>query len=515
MSYKNELSVRYMKVARHPIAEHSYVGSDIRYSAAFEELESELGVAQSVLGPLTIDWSRIRERTEEILTNQSKDLRVASWLVWALYECESFPGLLAGLGLIHHLCEKHWQVLFPKKPRTRSAAMGWLILRLDKLLVEDISITRQLPVFQEMVKYLDSLDELLGQHLAGNAPLLLPLRRRLARMIQRALQAEKAPVTVVEQVKQVAAQLFSDSPQIESEKDAQRVLSQHEDTVKSLCKWWLRQKTTDPRAFRLGRALVWLAVDSVPECNAQKVTQLKGLAADRLKNYQERFEQAQFADLIVDVELSLASSPFWLDGQHLIWNCLNALGAEAAMQEVQAQFALLLKRIPDVIQLRFHDGTPFANAQTLQWISAHVVAPAPSAEQMCDTDLQHDSPEWDSVYHELIPTLQDNGLKAAVQVLTQRMSNAKGDREKFFWKLCLARICHQAKKYDLASIQLEFLDRELQGSGLHAWEPQVFLDVLRLLHSCYERMPLNENLASRKEEVYQRLCHYDLERLIV
>ncbi|RML38964.1 hypothetical protein ALQ95_01161 [Pseudomonas syringae pv. ribicola] len=81
MSYKNELSVRYMKVARHPIAEHSYVGSDIRYSAAFEELESELGVAQSVLGPLTIDWSRIRERTEEILTNQSKDLRVASWLV--------------------------------------------------------------------------------------------------------------------------------------------------------------------------------------------------------------------------------------------------------------------------------------------------------------------------------------------------------------------------------------------------------------------------------------------------
>ncbi|WP_024658317.1 type VI secretion system protein TssA [Pseudomonas syringae USA007] len=514
MSYKNELSVRYMKVARHPIAEHSYVGSDIRYSAAFEELESELGVAQSVLGPLTIDWSRIRERTEEILTNQSKDLRVASWLVWALYECESFPGLLAGLGLIHHLCEKHWQVLFPKKPRTRSAAMGWLILRLDKLLVEDISITRQLPVFQEMVKYLDSLDELLGQHLAGNAPLLLPLRRRLARMIQRALQAEKAPVTVVEQVKQVAAQLFSDSPQIESEKDAQRVLSQHEDTVKSLCKWWLRQKTTDPRAFRLGRTLVWLAVDSVPEYNAQKVTQLKGLPADRLKNYQERFEQGQFADLIIDVEASLASSPFWFDGQHLIWNCLNALGAEAALQDVQAQFALLLKRIPDVIQLRFHDGTPFANAQTLQWISAHIVPPVPSAEHRCDTDLQHDSPEWDSVYHELIPTLQDNGLKAAVQVLTQRMSDAEGGREKFFWKLCLARICHQAKKYDLASIQLEFLDRELQAAGLPAWEPQVFIDVLRLLHSCYERMSQNNSLALRKEEVYKRLCHYDLESLI-
>lgn len=175
---------------------------------------------------------------------------------------------------------------------------------------------------------------------------------------------------------------------------------------------------------------------------------------------------------------------------------------------------MLLKRIPDVIQLRFHDGTPFANAQTLQWISAHIVPPAPSAEHRCDTDLQHDSPAWDSVYHELIPTLQDNGLKAAVQVLTQRMSDAEGGREKFFWKLCLARICHQAKKYDLASIQLEFLDRELQAAGLPAWEPQVFIDVLRLLHICYERMPQNNSLALRKEEVYKRLCHYDLESLI-
>uniref|UniRef100_UPI00376F6C47 type VI secretion system ImpA family N-terminal domain-containing protein n=1 Tax=Pseudomonas syringae group genomosp. 7 TaxID=251699 RepID=UPI00376F6C47 len=66
-------------------------------------MEIELGGAQSVLKPLSIYWSRIRERSEHILISQSKDLRVASWLAWSLYECESFPGLLAGLRLNHYL----------------------------------------------------------------------------------------------------------------------------------------------------------------------------------------------------------------------------------------------------------------------------------------------------------------------------------------------------------------------------------------------------------------------------
>ncbi|RMP62002.1 hypothetical protein ALQ20_200226 [Pseudomonas syringae pv. atrofaciens] len=63
MSDKDELSIRYMNIARHPIAERNYAGDDIRYSTAFEQLESELGGAQSVLKHLSIDWSRIRERS--------------------------------------------------------------------------------------------------------------------------------------------------------------------------------------------------------------------------------------------------------------------------------------------------------------------------------------------------------------------------------------------------------------------------------------------------------------------
>lgn len=514
MANKDKLSIRYLDLGRHPVAMGDYAGEDIRFSTAFEALERELGGAQAIFGEVNVDWLRIREGCEHILSNQSKDLRVASWLAWALYECESVSGLSAGLGLIHYLCKEHWLLFHPQKLRTRSAAMQWLLLKLDNALGEDISITHQLLEFQQLLRQLDGLDEIFNLYLGSDAPLLLPLRRRLACMIQRAEQVEKEPVKVVERVKQAAVQLFSSDSYIDNEKDAQRTLSVQEHSVRSLCRWWLKQKTTDPRAFRLGRSQTWYAVDSLPERNSEKITPLRRLPADKLSNYQERFEQGLYADLIVDVEASLAGSPFWFDGQRMVWNCLKALGGEAAMREVEAQFALLLKRIPDLIELRFHDGVPFADTETLQWIAAYILPTEVHVGNASGSESQHDTSERNSLYHDALPVLQTKGLKAAVQLVNDHLNGMEGGRERFFCKLYIARLCIDAKKYELAKVQLEYLDQELQSASLPAWEPTIFLEVSRLLYSCYERMALNDKAAARKEVIYQRLCHHDLERFI-
>ena len=71
-----------------------------------------------------------------------------------------------------------------------------------------------------------------------------------------------------------------------------------------------------------------------------------------------------------------------------------------------------------------------------------------------------------------------------VQQLKQGLTRARGGRERFFWQLSLARLCYQAKKYELAKTQLEALDQQLEASGPGSWEPDLALEVLRLLHSC-------------------------------
>ena len=72
-------------------------------------------------------------------------------------------------------------------------------------------------------------------------------------------------------------------------------------------------------------------------------------------------------------------------------------------------------------------------------------------------------------------------------------------------------LCSAAKKHELAKTQLESLDQTLQASGLGEWEPDLALEVLRLLHNCYELLPQNHAIRERKEEIHRRLCHLDLE----
>lgn len=76
----------------------------MRFSSEYECLESELTKAQSIHGTRQPDWHKILETSERLLRQQSKDLRVVVWMTWALYQRESYPGLLAGLGLSLRRC---------------------------------------------------------------------------------------------------------------------------------------------------------------------------------------------------------------------------------------------------------------------------------------------------------------------------------------------------------------------------------------------------------------------------
>ncbi|MBA4359147.1 MULTISPECIES: type VI secretion system protein TssA [Pseudomonas] len=514
MSYSSKLSAHYLELAKASVSKENFAGEDVRFSSEYEALESELAKASSMHESGQIDWLKIRENSENLLRTQSKDLRVGAWLTWALYQRESFQGLLAGLGLLHHLCENHWADLHPNKARTRSAAISWLVPRLEQVLTENVAIKEQLPMFRRLVEHLEGLDAACTEHLGDDAPLLLPISRRLKNMVQRAADNQPEPGVVgaaVAQVKQAATQLFTPGAPIDNEKEAHKALRAQQESARPLCAWWLKQKATDLRALRLNRTLLWLPIDAVPERNAEQITVLRGLPADKLKAYQDRYDQAKYADLLVELEASLAKAPFWFDGQRMVWECLQGLNAEMAMREVEIHFALLIQRLPGIIELRFHDGAPFADPATRAWISANVMPHLQSASAPRKVEVADSQPAWEVALEEVLPILRKDGLKAAVQILKQGLQSAQGGRVRFFWQFALARLCFMAKKYELAKTQLETLDQTLQDSGLNAWEPDLALEVLHLLHSCCELLPQNHAVRERKEEIYRRLCHLDLE----
>jgi len=514
MNYSSKLSEYFLDLAKTPVSQHKFAGEDARYSSEYEELECELGKAGSLHERGQTDWLKVLEISERLLRTQSRDLRVGAWLTWALYQRESFPGLLAGLGLLHYLCATHWLNIYPLKARTRSAAMGWLVPRLEQVLNESIAIKEQLPLFRCLLEHLEGLDAICTRHLGDEAPLLLPVSRRLKSLVQRVVEDQPA-LSVVEsavaQVKQAATQLFNPDTPIDNEKEAHKALRTQQESARRLCAWWLKNNATDSRALRLNRALLWLPVDMLPERNAEQITVLRGLPADKLKMFKERYEQAKFADLLVELEASLAKAPFWFDGQRMVWECLQGLNADLAMREVEVHFSLLIQRLPGILELRFHDGVPFADSATRLWVDAHVMPHLQTSVELQTVEGHEALPAWVQALEDVQPILRKDGLKAAVQVLKQGLQSAHGARARFYWQLALARLCFMARKFELAKTQLETLDQTLRDAGLHAWEPDLALQVLQLLHSCCELLPQNHAVRECKEEIYRRLCHLDLE----
>ncbi|MEX3774647.1 type VI secretion system protein TssA [Pseudomonas sp. MYb118] len=514
MDYSNKLFTHYLDLAKVPVSTMHFAGENVRFSNEYEVLESELAKASSMHENGQVDWLKVREVSESLLRSQSKDLRVAVWLTWALYQRESFQGLLAGLGLLRHLCEHHWADVHPLKMRTRAAAVNWLVSRLERVLTENIAIKDQLPMFRCLVEQLESLDSICSMHLGHDAPLLLPICRRLKNRVQRVADNQSEPGVLggaVAQVKQVATQLFTPGAPIDSEKDAQKAMRTQQESARPLCAWWRKQNATDLRALRLNRTLLWLPVDMLPERNAERITLLRGLPADELKSYQARFDQGQFADLLVELEANLARAPFWFDGQRMVWECLQALNADLAMREVEIHLALLVLRHPGLVELRFQDGTPFADPLTCAWINANVMPYLQTSNESPKVDDQYAKPVWEKALEDALTILRKDGLKAAVQMLKQGLQQARGGRAQFLWQFTIARLCFMARKFELAKTQLETLDQILQDSGRNAWEPDLALQVLHLLHSCCELLPQNHAVRESKDEIYRRLCHLDLE----
>ena len=128
------------------------------------------------------------------------------------------------------------------------------------------------------------------------------------------------------------------------------------------------------------------------------------------------------------VPASIARAPFWLDGQHLVWQCLHELDAEQAMREVEIQLALFMQRMSGLEELRFHDGSAFADAQTRAWLSSHVM-PHVQAPVSDTTPVANDGnslPAWDIALQETLPKLRKDGLKSAVQQLKLGLAKARG-----------------------------------------------------------------------------------------
>ena len=100
------------------------VGADATYDELFEAIKTEVDKMQSIEGG-KVDWNKIASNAEELLTEKTKDFRLAVYYGAAKAQTSGVTGALDGLVLINELDAAFWATMYPpiKRPRTRGGLM--------------------------------------------------------------------------------------------------------------------------------------------------------------------------------------------------------------------------------------------------------------------------------------------------------------------------------------------------------------------------------------------------------
>jgi type VI secretion system protein ImpA len=145
-----------------PISEAAPCGDDMSFSAEFDAIQElrraddpTLDQGEWVSALKSADWPGVVALCEKLLTQRSKDLRVAGWWTEARARLHGYAGLADGLELCTRLCEGHWDSLHPRidegDAEQRGGNLRWLLAQVE-------SLAQQLPVLRHNARTLSLRD---------------------------------------------------------------------------------------------------------------------------------------------------------------------------------------------------------------------------------------------------------------------------------------------------------------------------------------------------------------------
>ncbi len=330
-------------------------------------------------GRRAVNWPNIVTKSESILRTHSKNLRVASYLAYGLYETNGLRGLATGLGLIGDMVANFWSDLQPPRPRGRLMALEWLAENVRTALEKDDS---QTPETVADCKAAVSEAEWLQTNLTAQAPeagdaawpLLPALKSRLEKAYQAEQQAQAEQVQAEPEAPAIgrpnpapSASTLDIPSNLTTPEARERSLGTVRSSLLRFAAGLRSADIADPRAYILQRAAIWLPLRVLPPA-VNGETELPAPPRDMQAAIEAALTAQAYATAVGRCEDALSDSLFWLDGHRLSAEALNALGHTAAAQAVRAETLALLHRLPALVELKFNDGTPFADPATRQWL---------------------------------------------------------------------------------------------------------------------------------------------------
>lgn len=477
-----------------------------------------------------------------ILKEMSKDIKVASWLCFALYRTDKLKGFRNGLELVYQLLKKYGNNLFPENPSHKSKAIQFLNTSRVTKLFEKEEINKSNA--DEILK----IDELLGL-IAAESANLLPQNIPVLQALQDIISAHKenakkalAPaaekkITPVSQskpeTKPVLTNITKEEP---SPVKTSRPASEDETSIllrRNLTYYYeiIQNNETVERvpesffAFGIARQLQWSTLQ-LPTAE-DKITGIEPPNEIIRKLINDWFNSNNTDVLIprIEVEFIKDNSEFryWLDAQRYLVQSLEKKSGNyiIAADDIKYHLARLVNRIPEILNLKFSGGEiSFADKDTIRWINEEVrnkatnsksAEPNSSLSPIIDSSYEEITKEYNQAVNEL-----PKNFESSFQSMQEKLKAEDRTKGKFLRRLNIANFCYEAKQYNVAKVNLEELKLMVNELKLNEWEPALSTSVWQSLYLTNVQLLFNteneENknlLEKEQEELFYKIAKYN------
>lgn len=307
-------------------------------------------------------------------------------------------------------------------------------------------------------------------------------------------------------------------PKIQAGGDPTKTLRELKNVMLAVSASLRQSNPSDARAYTLLRTAIWIDIERLPP-NQDGVTPIPEPSMERRKQFEQLQQQADWINLIEEVEKTLAAgSIFWLDGHRLVAIALDELGHafRDARRSVVAALSALLQRFPGLEKLKFQQGSGFASELTLAWIAAEV---APTAGAGDDQGGAAEDAPWHKAASDAKGLAMKGKARDGLALFRDGIRTAGSARERFCWVLAQARACADAGYTEIAAQQARHLAQLADHYQLDEWEPALSVELAALFVSLHGASVADADagagaagepaLAAIYQRMLERLCRFD------
>lgn len=456
-----------------PISGDSPVGEDPGYDDDFQQMREEINKLSG------IDTGLMCELAERLLCTRCKDVRVATWYIWARLHRDGESGLAEGLSLFAALVNRFGDALLPARANSRKMAASLLA---GGRFLDSLSLYPEVDRagYERVVGALALLDNGLQKWEESSRPELGGLYHALE---NRLVQSGGLDSVVPQNSRPTEdARNASDSAQAASAPVLKNVQSSRDllDQARLLARYLHEQPLGWLSGHHLMKSIRWDTVHELPPLDASGRTRLVPPRTDYRAQLKRLYLQQSWQELMEQAGSMFGEgvNHLWLDLQWYLHQALSRCGApyDGWADIIREDLRLFLQRLPGFETLAYNDGTPFADEVTLNWISQQVreepggwMGDTPSATTGGNDD------DILGLESEALAQADADGVESALSWLQSR-PGITSVRQKWLLRLLMARIAEQHGKNDMALHLLSELLGQAEEIALPAWEPQLIFE---------------------------------------